>query len=115
MTTPTPAEVPEPDRLTRFEAAAHRQRLLTIALTPCLLVTSTGWWFTAADNAATVRNGKVADCRAEALAVDLDGFRVIVSAGSTPAEEAAAADRLEEAGPLTARYAACAHDNGGTP
>ncbi len=102
------------DRLTRFERTARRQRILNAVLVVALVVAVSGWWLTARDQAATRRNGTVADCRADALAVDLDAFRIIVSPAATDAEILAAAARLERIGPLVDRYHECT-TIGGTP
>lgn len=94
-------------RLRSFERSAHRQRIIISTLTLALVIAVSGWWLTSRDQSATRRNGAVADCRAEELAVTLDAFRVIVAPGSTDRATAKAARDLEAEGPLVDRYDAC--------
>jgi len=85
----------------------HIKNYIITGLIILCLVCGSGWWFTSRDNTATERNGKVADCRSNKLAQDLDEFKIIVSGTATAEQKKQASMTLEEFGSLMSRYQAC--------
>lgn len=94
-------------RVDRFEVSLARKNWAILILSIALVISSSGWWFSSRDRAATVRNGEVANCRAEELARDLDEFRTIVSPTASQPMKGRAARHLSLYGPLSTRYERC--------
>lgn len=87
------------------------KNIIIAVLAISLTITIIGWLATSADNSATERNGRVGDCRSIELAMDLDEFKVIVSANATDEQKEKASKTLNELGRLVQRYEDCQEAN----
>lgn len=95
------------ERLTRFERSLTRLRWALVGLVLVAGIAVSGWWATARDRDATIRNGLAADCRGAELAHTLDLFQVIVSPRADDDAKARAGDELATLPTLRARYREC--------
>jgi hypothetical protein len=97
-------------QLTHIERVQVWKNATIIALCMAVVISASGWWFTSRDQTALERNGRVADCRAVALATTLDNFRIIVAPNTSDEDKEKAAVALEGHDDLQKQYDKCGEE-----